>query len=152
MNPKYLLDSFNIDPKKSLGQNFLHDPNAQEKIIETAELMPEDTVLEIGPGTGALTVSLAQSAARVSAIEIDERLIPLLEQQLRDFSNVELIHADILETDVAGLVWDSDYVLVASLPYYITSPILRHLLDVDHKPQRSVLTVPKGGADRMLAK
>src|SRR3954468_15909429 len=115
MNPKYLLDTFDIDPKKSLGQNFLHDPNAQEKIIETADLMPEDTVLEIGPGTGALTVSLAQSAARVVAVEIDDRLIPVLRQQLRDFSNVELIHADILGTNVQELVGDGDYVVVANL-------------------------------------
>jgi 16S rRNA (adenine1518-N6/adenine1519-N6)-dimethyltransferase len=152
MNPKYLLDTFNIDPKKSLGQNFLHDPNAQEKIIETAELMSEDTVLEIGPGTGALTVCLAQSAARVIAVEIDERLIPVLEQQLRDFSNVELIHADILETDVQGLVGNGAYVVVANLPYYITSAILRHLLEVDQKPQRLVLTVQQEVAERMIAK
>jgi 16S rRNA (adenine1518-N6/adenine1519-N6)-dimethyltransferase len=152
MNPKYLLDSFDIDPKKSLGQNFLHDPNAQEKIIETAELMPEDTVLEIGPGTGALTVCLAQSAARVIAVEIDDRLIPVLEQQLRDFSNVALIQADILETDVQELVDDSDYVVVANLPYYITSAILRHLLEVEHKPQRLVLTVQQEVAERMIAK
>src|SRR5689334_17499586 len=136
MNPKYLMDTFNIGPKKSLGQNFLHDPNALEKIIATAEIKSHDTVLEVGPGTGALTVYLAQIASRVVAVEIDNRLIPVLQQQLRDFPNVELIHADILETDLTGLMGNNDYIVVGNLPYYITSAILRYLLDRPHKPKR----------------
>lgn len=151
MNPKYLLDTFNIDPKKSLGQNFLHDPQALEKIVATADIAPTDTVLEVGPGTGALTVHLAQSAARVIAVEIDDRLIPVLEKQLCDFSNVEILHADILKTDVQALVGDGDYVVVANLPYYITSAILRHLLELPHKPRRLVLTVQQEVAERLVA-
>src|SRR5258708_30393658 len=104
MNPKHLLDTFNIDPKKSLGQNFLHDPQALEKIVATADLPPADTVLEVGPGTGALTLHLAQSAARVVAVEIDDRLIPVLENQLCDFSNVELMPAQPLQTYVQAPV------------------------------------------------
>lgn len=151
MNPKYLLDTFNIDPKKSLGQNFLHDPQALEKIVATADIAPDDTVLEVGPGTGALTVHLAQSAARVIAVEIDDRLIPVLEKQLCDFSNVQILHADILKTDVQALVGDGDYVVVANLPYYITSAILRHLLELPHKPRRLVLTVQQEVAERLIA-
>ncbi len=152
MNPKYLLDTFDVDPKKSLGQNFLHDPNALEKIVDTAELMPEDTVLEVGPGTGALTVFLAQSAARVIAVEIDERLLPILQHQLGDFNNVEIVHADILETSVDQLVGPGDFVVVANLPYYITSAILRHLLEPAHKPRRLVLTVQQEVAERLIAR
>src|SRR5215813_12076953 len=103
MNPKYLMDTFNLDPKKSLGQNFLHDPNALEKIVQTAGITAQDNVLEIGPGTGALTVYLAQTAAQVLAVEIDDRLMPILEHQLRDFSNVQVIHADILDLDIDSL-------------------------------------------------
>src|SRR5258708_39678134 len=151
MNPKYLLDTFNIDPKKSLGQNFLHDPQALEKIVTTADIAPGDTVLEVGPGTGALTVHLAQSAARVVAVEIDDRLIPVLEKQLCHFSNVEILHADILKTDVQALVGEGDYVVVANLPYYITSAILRHLLELEHKPRRLILTVHQEVAERLVA-
>lgn len=152
MNPKLLLEMFDIQPKKSLGQNFLHDPNALEKIVATAELMPEDTVIEVGPGTGTLTIGLAQSAARVFAIEIDNRLIPILQRQLGDYPNVQIIHADILATDVGALVGAQEYVVVANLPYYITSAILRHLLEVDHKPQRMVLTIQQEVADRLVAR
>jgi 16S rRNA (adenine1518-N6/adenine1519-N6)-dimethyltransferase len=152
MNPKYLLDVFDIAPKKSLGQNFLHDPNALEKIVSIAELMPEDTVLEVGPGTGTLTVALAQSAAHVIAVEIDGRLLPVLQRTLGDFPNVEVIHADILETDVEALIGPRNYSVVANLPYYITSAVMRHLLEVRHKPQRLILTMQEEVAERLVAK
>jgi len=152
MNPKHLLDAYELDPKKSLGQNFLHDPNALDKIIDTAGLMPEDTVVEIGSGTGALTTRLAASVARVLAIEIDERLIPILQRQLAAYSNVQIIHADILQTDVAALVGAGRYSVVGNLPYYITSAILRHLLEVAHKPTHLVLTVQQEVAERLSAK
>jgi 16S rRNA (adenine1518-N6/adenine1519-N6)-dimethyltransferase len=152
MNPKYLLDVFDIAPKKSLGQNFLHDPSALEKIVSVAELMPEDTVLEVGPGTGTLTVALAQSVVRVIAVEIDGRLLPVLQRTLGDFPNVEVIHADILETDVEALVGPEDYSVVANLPYYITSAVMRHLLKVRHKPQRLILTMQEEVAERLVAK
>ena len=151
MNPKYLMDTFNIGPKKSLGQNFLHDPNTLEKIVATAEISPNDTVVEVGPGTGALTVYLAQIASRMLAIEIDNRLIPVLQQQLRDFPNVEIVHSDILETDVEQLVGEGEYIVVGNLPYYITSAILRHLLDKTHKPKRLIMTVQQEVAERLVA-
>lgn len=150
MNPKYLMDMFSLTPKKSLGQNFLHDPQALEKIVATADLPPNATVLEIGPGTGALTVHLAQKAAHVVAVEIDDRLFAILERQLRDFSNVQLVHADILETNLPDLIGSKDYTVVANLPYYITSAILRYLLETPHRPRRLVLTVQQEVADRLV--
>jgi 16S rRNA (adenine1518-N6/adenine1519-N6)-dimethyltransferase len=151
MNPKSLLDQYGIAPKKSLGQNFLHDPNLLQKIVATAELRPNDTALEIGPGTGTLTVLLAQAARRVIAIEVDERLKPVLDRALESYSNVWVIYQDVLTVDIPMLVRPDDYVVVANLPYYITSAILRHLLENDHPPRRLVLTVQMEVAERLTA-
>lgn len=152
MNPKTLMDSFELQPKKSLGQNFLHDPNALEKIVHMAELPPNATVLEIGPGTGALTVHLAQAGASVIAVELDTRLIPLLHQQVQDFTKVRIVEGDILDQNVPELVGGGPYFVVANLPYYITSAILRHLLEAPLKPTRLVLTVQQEVAERLAAK
>ncbi|MHB8625642.1 MAG: 16S rRNA (adenine(1518)-N(6)/adenine(1519)-N(6))-dimethyltransferase RsmA [Aggregatilineales bacterium] len=154
MNPKTLLDTHAIDPKKSLGQNFLHDPNALHKIVTAAELAPDDTVLEIGAGTGALTAQLAEGVpdGRVVAVEIDDRLLPILNRTLVSYPNVELVCADILKTNAADLVGTSPYSVVANLPYYITSAILRHLLEAEHKPRRLVLTVQEEVAERLSAR
>ncbi len=151
-NPKQLLDAYELDPKKSLGQNFLHDPNALEKIVATADLMPGDTVVEVGPGTGALTIRLAEAVARVIAVEVDDRLLPILARTLAAYPNVEVIYADILQTDIAALVGSTPYSVVANLPYYITSAILRHMLEIAHKPQKLVLTVQQEVAERIIAK
>lgn len=152
MNPRYLLESFEIAPKKSLGQNFLHDPNLLEKIVNLADLTPETTVLEIGPGTGSLTVKLGQKAGRVVAIEIDERLIPVLDNQLRDLPHVEVIYGDFRDVDFEALVGPGDYIVVANLPYYITSLALQRLLEARHKPKRILVTVQQEVAERMVAK
>ena len=152
MNPKSLLDQYGIAPKKSLGQNFLHDNNLLHKIVETADLMPEDTVLEIGPGAGGLTVLLAQAARRVIAIEVDERLKPVLDETLEPYSNVWVIYQDVLDVDIPMLVRPDGYVVVANLPYYITSAILRHLLESAHRPRRLVLTMQLEVAERLIAK
>ena len=104
MNPKQLLEQHGLLPKKSLGQNFMHDPNALEKIVATAALMPDDTVIEIGPGTGALTEHLAKAARHVFAIEIDERLAPILEARFADTPNVYFVFGDVLKTDILALV------------------------------------------------
>lgn len=152
MNPKQLLEQFQLLPKKSLGQNFLHDPNALEKIIATAELMPEDTVLEIGPGTGELTERLALSARQVIAVEIDSRLEPILSARLSPYDNVTVLYQDILETNVLALVKDEPFVVVANVPYYITSAILRHLLEAPRRPRRLVLTMQLEVAERLIAK
>jgi 16S rRNA (adenine1518-N6/adenine1519-N6)-dimethyltransferase len=151
MNPKTLLDYYEINPKKSLGQNFLHDPGTLEKIVATAEIKRDETVLEVGPGTGLLTERLAAVAKRVIAVEIDERLQPLLDIQLEPYPNVEVIYQDFLTTNVPALVGKGDYVVVANVPYYITSAILRHLLESEHRPRCLVLTVQVEVAERLIA-
>ncbi len=157
MNPKSLLDQHEIAPKKSLGQNFLHDPNTLEKIVDIAELMPDDVVLEIGPGTGALTEFLAQRAKQVIAVEVDERLQPILGARFAHAPNVRFHFGDILETPLASVLPPTvqsprGYVVVANLPYYITSAILRCLLESDLRPRRLVLTVQLEVAERLTAK
>jgi len=151
MNPKTLLEYYEINPKKSLGQNFLHDPGTLEKIVSVAEIRPDDTVLEIGPGTGLLTERLAPVAKRVIAVEIDERLQPLLDIQLEPHPNVEVIFQDFLTTNVPALVGEGDYIVVANVPYYITSAILRHLLESNHRPRRLVLTVQVEVGERLIS-
>ncbi|RMH00064.1 MAG: ribosomal RNA small subunit methyltransferase A [Chloroflexi bacterium] len=137
-------------PKKSLGQNFLSDENILARIAATADLQPADRVLEIGPGVGTLTRHLAQTAVSVVAVELDDRLLPILQAELADLNNVRLIHGDILEQDPSRL-FDGPYKVVANVPYYITGAILRHLLDGTHKPTMMVLTVQKEVAERITA-
>ncbi len=152
-NPRHLLDNFGVTPKKSLGQNFMHDPNALEKIVRAADLTGDEVVLEIGPGTGALTEWLADTARRVIAIELDDRLIPLLQYRFGAVQNVTLVHADILDVNLALHIRpDEDYLVVANLPYYITSAILRHLLEQPHPPTRLVVMVQNEVADRLVAR
>jgi 16S rRNA (adenine1518-N6/adenine1519-N6)-dimethyltransferase len=152
MNDRQRLEYYGIVPKKSLGQNFLHDPNALQKIVELAELTPATTVLEIGPGTGNLTRVLARSAAHVLAVEIDDRFFPLLQQEFSDQPHVEFLHADFLDINLAEQMGTTPYVVVANLPYYITSAILRHALESPAKPQRLVLTVQREVAERLVAR
>jgi len=152
VNPKSLLDSYDIIPKKSLGQNFLHDPNMQEKIVALAELTADDRVLEVGPGTGLLTERLAAAAKQVIAVEVDERLQPVLEDVVARHPNLSVIYDDILNVNVNNLFEGQPYVMVANLPYYITSAILRHVLEVDGRPSRLVLTVQNEVAERLIAK
>ncbi len=151
MNPKTLLDYYEINPKKSLGQNFLHDPGTLEKIVAAAEIRPDDTVLEVGPGTGMLTERLAPVAKKVIAVEIDGRLKPLLDIQFEPYSNIEVVYQDFLTTNVTELVGEGDFVVVANVPYYITSAILRHILESDHRPRRLVLTMQVEVAERLIA-
>jgi len=147
-----LLDKHEIMPKKSLGQNFIHDPGVLEKIVTIAELMPTDTVVEIGPGTGALTEVLAGVAKQVIAIEIDQRLEPILRTRFARQKNVELVFGDILRTRMEQLVPYGDYVIVANLPYYITSAILRHVLETPRRASRLIMTVQLEVAARLVAK
>lgn len=151
MNPKSLLERYGIQPKKSLGQNFLHDPGLLEKIVATAELTPADAVLEIGPGTGALTERLAAAAGRIVAVETDTRLRPVLAERLASWPHVAVVYADILTVDVPALMGPGPYSVVANLPYYITSAILRHLLEAPRRPRRLVLTVQQEVAERIMA-
>ncbi len=153
INPKTLLDQLGIDPKKSLGQNFLLDPNILDKIVSAADLPPDALVLEIGAGTGALTARLARRARRVIAVEIDQRMQPVLSRLADDAGNVEVVYADILSLDPIALVGeDVPFYVVANVPYYITSAILRHLLEAARRPRRMVLLIQLEVAQRIMAR
>ncbi|MBI4360033.1 MAG: ribosomal RNA small subunit methyltransferase A [Candidatus Jacksonbacteria bacterium] len=173
-----LLSKTALYPKKSLGQHFLIDKNIAEKIVLAANLSKKDTVLEIGAGLGALTYPLSLVSGRVVAYEIDSRLIPILEETVRDLRNVEVRNEDILlslrgaerrsnllsasEKDCfASLAMTKNkfshclsdsYKLIGNLPYYITSRILGHFLSAEHKPKRVVVTIQKEVAERICAK
>lgn len=150
MHPRQILDRYGIAPKQSLGQNFLYDEGLLARIVAAAELSPGDSVLEIGPGLGALTRQLARIAGRVVAVELDDRLLPILRYELEPFANVEIVHGDILTFDV-GAHFDGPFVVVANVPYYITGAILRRLLEGRPRPKRMVMTVQREVADRLTA-
>lgn len=150
MHPRQLLDRYGIAPRQSLGQNFLFDEGLLGRITAAADLSPGDAVLEIGPGLGALTRQLAQAAGRVVAVELDDRLLPVLRYELEPFNNVEIIHGDILTFDIAAH-FDRPFVVVANVPYYITGAILRRLLESHPRPKRIVMTVQREVADRLTA-
>lgn len=146
-----LLRRFNLNPSKGLGQNFLQDDRALQKIISMADLDPAEAVLEIGPGLGSLTRYLALSALSVTAVELDRKLFPALESVLALYKNVRLVQGDILKLNPAELMETSGYVVVANIPYYITSMVIRHLLEAELRPSRVVLTVQKEVAERICA-
>lgn len=147
-----LMRKYNIRPQKSLGQNFLIESAGLDKVIQAAQLQPTDFVLEIGAGLGSLTVLLAQIAGHVTAVEIDQNLLPALTEAAQPYPNISVIPGDILEQDLSQLISDQAYLVVANIPYYITSAILRHLLEAGNKPKRMVLTIQKEVARRVLAK
>lgn len=152
LNIQPLLKRYHIHPKKSLGQNFLVEPGGLMKVINAAELSGSEEVLEIGAGLGSLTYLLAQTSSHVSAVEIDTHMLEPLAEALKPFSNVRIVPGDILELDPAELVSSENYVVVANIPYYITSAIIRHLLEANLKPSRVILTIQKEVAQRILAR
>jgi 16S rRNA (adenine1518-N6/adenine1519-N6)-dimethyltransferase len=152
INISYVLKKYGLRPHKGLGQNFLQDPLALERIVEAAEIQATDTILEIGPGLGSLTRYLAASAKEVVAIELDQHLLPPLKAALAKYSNVRLIHGDILELNPNDLISEKDYIVAANIPYYITSAVIRHLLESSSKPRRIVLTIQKEVAQRICEK
>lgn len=142
--------------KKSFGQNFLTDTNILQKIVDTAEIDKNVNVIEIGPGIGALTEFLAENAAEVMAFEIDDRLIPILADTLRDFDNVKVINEDVLKSDLQSRIKefanpDLPIKVVANLPYYITTPILMHLIESKIPFAEFVVMMQKEVADRISA-
>jgi 16S rRNA (adenine1518-N6/adenine1519-N6)-dimethyltransferase len=146
-----LLRRYDLRPSKALGQNFLQDDRALQKIMRAANLEPEQTVLEIGPGLGSLTRYLALAARSVTAVELDRKLFPALESILAPYKNVHLVQGDILKLDPADLMETPGYVVVANIPYYITSVVIRHLLEARRPPGRVVLTLQKEVAERVCA-
>ncbi len=147
-------DKYGFKLSKSLGQNFLTDKNVIDKIIEATEITDEDLVIEIGPGIGVLTAEAAQLAKKVAAIEIDRNLIPILQDTLQDFDNVEIINQDVLKTDLNGLIRDANCRrtrIIGNLPYYITTPIIMGLLESHVKADSITIMMQKEVADRIKA-
>ena len=151
LNVTDLLKQYGLRADKRLGQNFLQDPYALEKVVQVAEIIPTDTVLEIGPGMGSLTRYLAAAAKNVVAVELDDRLFPPLEAVITPYDNIHLIHGDVLDMEPNEIVEQQDYLVVANIPYYITSAVIRHLLEANPRPRRIVLTIQKEVAERICA-
>lgn len=146
-----LLRTHGLRPKKGLGQNFLMDSEALQSVVVAAEIPPDAAVLEIGPGLGSLTRCLARAARRVVAVELDANLLPALREVLAGESNVSIVQGDMLELDPAALMNENGYLVVANIPYYITSAIIRHLLEAAVRPSRLVLTMQSEVAQRICA-
>jgi 16S rRNA (adenine1518-N6/adenine1519-N6)-dimethyltransferase len=155
-----LLRKYGLRPQKSLGQNFLVDENALRKVVNAAEITEGDLILEIGPGLGSLTRFLGMGATKVVAVELDEKLLPALHETLAPYNNVKVVIGDILELNPDTLLQEKDqivgsqrlsYKVVANIPYYITSKLIRHLLEAEIRPSCVVLTVQKEVAQRICA-
>jgi len=136
---------YKIKPIKRLGQNFLIDKQIIRKVIKTANLKPKDIVLEIGPGTGALTHEIAKTAKKVIAVEKDPRMVEILKENLKDFKNIEIVNQDILNYQLPT----TNYKLIASLPFYITAPVIRKFLESKNPPKEMILIIQKEVAQRI---
>ena len=148
----YICKRFDIKMSKKLGQNFLIKRGIVDEIVHAAELTPGEPVLEVGPGIGTLTQGLAQSGADVTAIELDRRLLAVLDTTLASYDNVRIIHGDVLKLDVPSIMNHKPFKVVANLPYYITTPIIMSLLESKLPIERLVVMVQKEVALRMVAK
>ncbi|RLC39954.1 MAG: hypothetical protein DRH33_01455 [Candidatus Nealsonbacteria bacterium] len=160
---KNLLKKEKIRPKKKLGQNFLISKRILKEIIKSSQLKPNETVLEIGPGLGILTEELAKRVKKVICVEKDSRMVKILKEGLKDFKNVEILKGDILKFSIFTVLSQQNfpkghfqfskrnYKLVANLPYYITSPVIRMFLETKNPPKLMVLMVQKEVAQRICA-
>ena len=148
----YICKRFDIKMSKKLGQNFLIKRGIVDEIVHAAELTPGEPVLEVGPGIGTLTQGLAQSGADVTAIELDRRLLEVLDTTLASYDNVRIVHGDVLKLDVPTIMNHKSFKVVANLPYYITTPIIMSLLESKLPIERLVVMVQKEVALRMVAK
>ena len=151
LNVVSLLRDYGLSPKKGLGQNFLVNGEILKRIVLSADITPEIPVLEIGPGLGSLTRYLAQVSRDVTAIELDDNLMPVLRKVLKPYHNIRIVQGDILEIDPAELMEAEGYAVVANIPYSITSALIRHLLEASLKPALLVLTVQREVAERICA-
>lgn len=152
-----ILEKYGFSFKKSLGQNFLIDTNVLKRIVDHAELTEDSAAIEIGPGIGALTEQLARRSKKVVAFEIDQRLLPILEETLAPYPNTKVIHEDVLKADVKGVIEKelgevADLMVVANLPYYVTTPIIMKLLEEKLPIRGIVCMLQKEVADRIAAK
>lgn len=153
---KDIKERYGFKLSKSLGQNFLTDKNIIDRIVESAEIGPDDLVIEIGPGIGVITGEAAAVAKKVIAVEIDKNLIPILKETMSEFDNVEIVNRDILKTNVNGLIEGcgdsiSGVKIIGNLPYYITTPIIMKLLEDGVKADSITVMMQKEVADRIKA-
>lgn len=156
---RQLKDKYGFRFAKGLGQNFLTDPGVPEAMVSGSGIGPEDLVIEIGPGIGVLTEAAARAAGRVVAIEIDERLLPILDETLADYDNIEIICGDVLKTDLRAIIEEQKEKhgltgavrIVGNLPYYITTPILMKLLEEELPVSTITVMMQKEVADRIEA-
>jgi 16S rRNA (adenine1518-N6/adenine1519-N6)-dimethyltransferase len=146
-----LLRRYGLRPDKGLGQNFLVDDSALRRVVSAAGIEGGEAILEVGPGLGGLTCYLAAVARKVVAVELDARLLPPLQEVLAPYPNVRLVEGDILAVNPAELMDEPGFLVVANIPYYITSALIRHLLEASAKPRRLVLTVQREVAERICA-
>jgi 16S rRNA (adenine1518-N6/adenine1519-N6)-dimethyltransferase len=147
----HILKTFHLVMNKKLGQNFLIDSHVVNKIVEAAEITPEDKVLEIGPGIGTLTQGLAEAGASVVGVELDKKLIDVLGKTLADYDQVRIVHGDILKIDISREIAAESYKVVANLPYYITTPIIMKILEERLPISLLVTMIQKEVALRMIA-
>lgn len=142
-----------ISPKKSLGQNFLVNPHIIDLIVSSAEISKDDIILEVGPGTGYLTKKLIEKSQNIIAIEKDQRLIEPLKESFKEYPNIKIIEADILEFKPADHnLQPTAYKVIGNIPYYLTSHLIRNILEEWPKPKSIILTIQKEVAQRMVAK
>ncbi len=152
---KEIIKKYEFAFKKNFGQNFLVDQHVLDKIINSADVTDEDVIIEIGPGIGTLTSALAKHAKKVIAVEIDNTLIPILEDTLSNYSNIEIINEDILKVDINKIAQEnsgSKIKIVANLPYYITTPIIMNILENELPVESITVMIQKEVASRMSAK
>ncbi|NMD72182.1 16S rRNA (adenine(1518)-N(6)/adenine(1519)-N(6))-dimethyltransferase RsmA [Bacillus sp. DNRA2] len=156
LRTRAILEKYGFSFKKSLGQNFLIDPNILKRIVDHADITEETGAIEIGPGIGALTEHLARRSKKVVAFEIDQRLLPILKDTLSPYDNVEIIHQDVLKADVKAVMEEKfagirDVMVVANLPYYVTTPIIMKLLEEKLPIRGIVVMLQKEVAERITA-
>ncbi len=154
---RQMLRQYDLRARKGLAQHFLTSRNILHKITAAAELSPDDVVMEIGPGLGVLTKELVQQSGRVIAVELDDKLAAILKENLSDCKNFSVINRDIMEIEPGDLLKEqapgqTQYKVVANLPYYITSAVLRHFLEATVKPTLMVIMVQKEIAQAITAK
>jgi len=153
---KFIMKKYNLMANKKLGQNFLIDENTVEQILNVANIKKEDLIIEIGPGLGTLTNKIIQKAGKVIAIELDDRMISILEERFNKYNNIQIIHEDILKVDLRKLIKtekESSNIksvkIVANLPYYITTPIIMKLLEEKLDIETITVMIQKEVADRL---
>jgi 16S rRNA (adenine1518-N6/adenine1519-N6)-dimethyltransferase len=151
LDPIQLLKQYGVHASKRLGQNFLKEPGALEEVTTAAHIHNTDTVLEIGAGVGSLTRYLASRAREVVAVELDEKLVPILREVIKPYNNIRLVAGDILQLSPQELRLPEEFLVAANIPYNITSAIIRHLLESQPVPRRIVLTVQKEVAERICS-